>query len=119
MSNKREFKKYVEAIGGSICDEMMIAFYNVEGADKEKIQNSITRVLCATGTATGNANVFFDKGMKAFGSAGEYAKAKRQFFKQLFAKINSDFVKEINEALKEFNAAIPESAKAEQKAAAN
>lgn len=118
MANKREFKKYVEAVGASICDEMMIAYYNVEGIDKEKTQNSIGMVLGAVGKAIGNANVFFDKGRKAFDTPRDYGRAKAQFFKQLFCKIKTELANEINEALKEFNAAIPAEAKAQQKAAA-
>ncbi len=69
MANKRDFKKYVESVGAAICDEMMIAFYNVEGIDQEKTQESIAKVLGAVGKATSNSNVFFDKGQKAFNAA--------------------------------------------------
>ena len=101
MANKRDFKKYVESVGAAICDEMMIAFYNVEGIDQEKTQESIAKVLGAVGKATSNSNVFFDKGQKAFDNPKEYNRAKEAFFKQLFKKINEDFAREINEALKE------------------
>ena len=116
MANKRDFKKYVESVGAAICDEMMIAFYNVEGIDQEKTQESIAKVLGAVGKATSNSNVFFDKGQKAFDNPKEYNRAKEAFFKQLFKKINEDFAREINEALKEFNAAIPAEVKAQMKA---
>lgn len=111
MANKREFKKYTEALGASLCDEMMSAYYNIEGADKEKVTAAITRVLGAIGAANSRANVFFDKGVKAFEGQGEYVKAKRDFFRQLFSKIHSDFANEVNEALKEFNAALPAAVK--------
>lgn len=107
MPNKREFKKYVEAIGASVCDEMMIVYYNVEGVDQDKIRESIARVLGAVGAATSRANVFFDKGVKAFPSVVEYSKGKREFFRALFRKISTDFSTEIDAALKEFNSAIP------------
>ncbi len=117
MANKRVFKKYVEALGASICDEMMISYYNVEGIDKDKVSAAIAKVLGAIGAATSQANVFFDKGVRAFESNQEYSKAKRAFFRQLFSKISSDFSQEIDEALKEFNAAIPEKARLQQKEA--
>jgi len=111
MANKREFKKYVEAVGASACDAMMATYYNVEGADKEAIVNSIKMVLGAVGSARANANVTFDKGVKAFESHKDYSKAKGDFYSKMFVKINGDFAKDIDEALKVFNGAIPQSVK--------
>lgn len=119
MANKRTFKKYVEAIGASICDEMMIAYYNVDGIDQNKVQNALGKVLGAVGVATSNANVFFDKGVKAFETRKDYETAKRNFFKKLFQKISTDFSATVDEALKEFNAAIPAGEKEKMKASAN
>ena len=67
MANKREFKKYVDAIGASVIDEMIAAYYNVEKADKDKIAEAMQKVLCAIGRAKNNSNVTFDRGEKAFG----------------------------------------------------
>lgn len=111
MANKRVFKKSVDAIGGSVCDEMMAAFYNIEGADKEALTEAMGKVVAATVKAKDNANIFFDKGVKAFESPEAYAKAKDAFFKALFTKISTEFSEEINEALKEFNKALPASVK--------
>ena len=36
MANKREFKKYVDALGASIIDEMISAYHNVKGVDRDK-----------------------------------------------------------------------------------
>ena len=115
MGNKREFKKYAEALGASVCEAMMFAYYNQPGVDKEAIEKAIAKVLGATAAAKSNADVTFDKGYRAFPSLPEYSKAKKAFFKQLFTKINKDFDKEIDEAVKMFNAAIPQSVKDEQK----
>lgn len=117
MANKREFKKGVDAIGTSVCDEMMAAYYNIEGVDRKAVSDALEKVLVAIGNAKDNANVFFDKGPKAFEDRKAYAKAKAAFFKSLFVKINKDFANELDAALKQFNAAIPASIKAENKAA--
>ncbi len=121
MANKREFKKYVEAVGASACDGMMDVYYTVSSAEKEAIAKAIEKVLGATAAARANANVFFDKGAKAFPTRKEYGKAKKEFFSKLFEKINSDFTKELDDALKVFNAAIPQNVKDQNKsmAAAN
>lgn len=117
MSNKRDFKKYVEAIGASACGAMMETYYTVEAADKDAISKALEKVLGATAAARANANVFFDKGVKAFADRREYSKAKKEFFVKLFNKINSDFTKELDAALKMFNEAIPADVKDAQKKA--
>ncbi|MDE7412875.1 MAG: hypothetical protein K2N05_03665 [Muribaculaceae bacterium] len=115
MANKREFKKYVDALGASACDEMMYAFYTVEGADKDAISKAIEKVLLATNKARMNSNIFFDRGAKAFADKKEYEKAKKNFFKALFEKVTTEFSEEIQDALKQFNAALPEDEKKKNK----
>lgn len=116
--NKQDFKKAVEAVGASICNEMMTVYYNVEGADQDKISKAVAKVLGATAAAKSNANRFFDRGTKGFADRDEYVKAKKEFFKKLFKKIKSDFNSEISAALKLFNEAVPQSAKEANKAEA-
>lgn len=109
--NKQQFKKAAETVGASICNEMMAVYYNEEGVDQDKISQAVAKVLGATAAAKSNANVFFDKGRGAFGSDKEYSKAKHDFFKKLFHKIREDFNKEISDALKLFNEAVPQAVK--------
>lgn len=109
--NKQQFKKAVESVGASICNEMMTVYYNEKGVDQDKISQAVAKVLGATAAAKSNANVFFDKGRKAFASDAEYSKAKSEFFKKLFRKIREDFNKEISDALKLFNEAVPQEVK--------
>lgn len=119
MGNKREFKKYVDALGASVIDEMVSSYYNEEGADKDKITEAIQQVLGAVGAAKSHANIFFDRGAKGFESLQAYAKAKKEFFVALFDKIQTEFDEEIKAALKTFNDALPASVKAHNKEIAN
>ena len=86
MSNKREFKKYVEAVGASACETMMSAYYNVESVDKAEVEKAMGMVLGAVGVARANSNVSFDKGPKAFENHAEYAKAKQAFSKSFLPR---------------------------------
>ncbi|MBD5194173.1 MAG: hypothetical protein HDS71_03095 [Bacteroidales bacterium] len=119
MASKREFKKYVDALGASVIDEMVSSYYNVEGVDKDKISKAIEQVLGAVGAAKSHSNIYFDRGVKAFESKKEYAKGKKEFFISLFDKIQTEFDEEINQALKLFNEALPEEVKAHNKEVAN
>lgn len=114
--NKRDFKKYVESVGDSACASMVDVFDTTENIDKEKVANAVEKVIGAVAAAKSKADITFDKGVKAFDSLKEYSKAKKSFFKQLFKKISDDFVKELEEAVKEFNAALPAEVKSENKA---
>lgn len=111
MANKREFKKYVDALGASIVSEIAIAYENVKDANKDELQKAYSQVLGAVGAAKSNANRFFDRGRKGFADVKEYGKNKQEFFKALFKKIEKDFSDEVNGAIKVFNAALPASEK--------
>ena len=113
--NKRDFKKYADSLGSSACEEMVYIYDTTENVDKDKVAQAIEKVLCAVAAAKSNADVTFDKGVKAFGNLAEYSKAKKDFYRQLFIKIKEDFHNDIDEALKLFNAAVPEETKKENK----
>ena len=117
--NKRDFKKYVESVGDSACASMIDVYETVENVDKQKVADAVEKVIAAVAAAKTNADITFDKGVKAFDSLAEYSKAKKKFFKQLFEKIYKDFYTDLYEAVKEFNAAVPEEVKADNKKAAN
>ena len=115
--NKRDFKKYVESLGDSACASMVDIYDTYDKVDKEKVANAIEKVISAVAAAKTNADITFDKGVKAFDNIVEYSKAKKDFYKKLFKKIYEDFYKELDEAVKEFNSAVPAEVKEENKAA--
>ena len=119
MANKRQFKKYTTALGAAVCEDMMVAYYNVKDIDKKAVEEAVAQVIEAVETANANANVFFDKGAKAFESREVYAAAKKKFFNALFDKIIADFSAAIDGAMKKFNAAVPAAVKEENKKAVN
>lgn len=117
MPNKREFKKYVDALGASIVEEMMISYYNVEGADRNKIADAVGKVIDAIENAKNMANIPLYRGKRSFASEKEYAKEKRDYFRALFGKITSEFGAVVNSAMKDFNSALPVAYKQAQKEA--
>ncbi len=116
MASKRDFKKYVDQLGSVVVDEMISSYYNVKDVDRDKVSQAIEKVLGAIGRAKCNSNVYFDRGEKAFESKEAYSKAKKTFFVALFDKIITDFNEEVNQALKVFNEALPESERERNKA---
>lgn len=116
MANKREFKKFIEAVGASVCDEMMVAYYNIDGADRDAIAKAIESVLVAVEKARVNAGTEFDRKPRSFDNEHEYRKAKTSFVKAMYKKVIADFSASIDAAVKAFNAAIPAEVKAANKA---
>ena len=117
MTNKRNFKKYADEIGASVINEMMVAYYNAEGADRKAIADAVGKVLGAIEDAKNKANTFFGRDTKSFEDHKAYAVAKRNFFRALFNNIETEFSEKVNEAVKQFNAALPAEYKEAQKAA--
>ncbi len=115
--NKRTYKKSIKDVGASLCENFMIGYYNIDGVDKDKVENAIAMVLGGLTTACDRSNNFFGKGEKEFADKPAYLKARTAFFKDLFNKINSDFSETINSALKLFNEAVPEEVKKANKEA--
>lgn len=114
MANKRAFKKYISTVCASLCEYMMDVCTFVPGVDEEEINKAVITVLTAGEAAVIKTNVKFDKSPKAF-SAGGYAKARRQFFKTVYAKACKEFKDSVDNAVKMFNAAVPAEVKEQNK----
>lgn len=107
MANKREFKKSVEALSSALVDEMMINYYNVKEADRDKISQAITKIVAAMEKAKQTAARAFDKKVKEFSNLAEYNKAKAAFTKENYDKAIADYNDALGEALKLYNEGMP------------
>lgn len=111
MANKRDFRKYVGNVVNNICQDMMIAYYNIENIDLNAIDEAIIDILKAGEFALAQSNVKFDRSIKSFNSPIEYSKEKAKFYRTVYNKIHKEFVEAIANALKKFNTAIPQEVK--------
>lgn len=117
MANKRTFKKTVDCLSGAICEDIMINFFAIKDIDKEKADASVARILDVTDAVRIGANHVFGKCVRDFADKKEYMKAKKAFFKKHFAELNATYGSNISEAIKEFNASVPDKIKEENKRA--
>lgn len=115
MANKREFKNYVRTVSTSLVNDMMTTSCTVGKADTDTIDKAIIRILRAGESTVIKAGIKFDKTAKAFADSRQYRTERAKFYHNLFAKINSEFAKEVNAAIKEFNTAFPAEVKVEMK----
>lgn len=111
MANKRDFRKYVTTVVNNICQDMMIAYYNIDNANKTAIDDAVIEVLKAGELALSHSNVMFDKTAKAYSNKREYNTEKAKFNRALYSRINKEFFENLNLGLKKFNAAIPQEVK--------
>lgn len=109
MSNKREFKKSVDALSSAIVNEMMASYYNVKEADTDKISAAIAKIVSAMAKARKETNKLFGKGEKDFDSLAEYNKAKAAFNKEKYKNAIGEYNKALGEALKDYNEGMPKS----------
>ena len=54
-----------------------------------------------------NINIAFDKAPRDFDSINEYKKERRQYFAKAYASLRENFNKEVEEIVKDMNAALP------------
>lgn len=114
MANKRDFKKYVTAVCAAVSEDMMDAYYNVDGIDQNVVDDAVIDILKAGEIAIMLSNTKFDKTAKAFPNGGYHA-AKRSFNRGVYRKANKEFADAVNAAVKKFNAAVPAAVKAQNK----
>lgn len=115
MANKRILKKSVDDLGNAIIDEMAIAFYNMEGADKDLISKAISKVLEAMNDAHSRISRVFGEKRRDFATEKEYLTAKKAFIKNNYDELITDFNEQLKEALKDFTDATPEAEKEKNK----
>ena len=116
MSNKRDFKKSVDAVGGAVVSELWLAYYNVEDADRSLINSAIGNLVAAITVARAKANRLFGKGVREFPDYKAYAVARKEFTKKNYEETLAVFNKALASALKDFNKALPESERQANKA---
>lgn len=105
--NRRDYKKAVKALGASLCVEFFTIGNAADDMEFEKVQECMNNVFAAMNKATHGANTAFPKRLKDFSTKGEYLKARRRFFHDLYENLSAEYSAVIDKALKDFNAALP------------
>lgn len=108
MANKREFKKYVDTICNNLISEMTTACYLYDGIDVKQVDDAIVGLLRAGADALIKSNIKFDKIRGAFDNNHEYLAARNRFFREMYARINTEFTGAVTDAVHKFNVACPE-----------
>ena len=118
MANKRRLKKAIKAVCGDLAGECLVARDLVPNIDTKKMEEIIFKVADLQYVTIDNVSFSFDKGEKSFGNRQEYKTERNKYFRKAFNKLTADFDKNVNDIIREMNAALPQAQKEANKAAA-
>lgn len=117
-SNKRLLKKEIRMICGSLAGECVLAKLTMPATNPETFNQIIYELAGLQENALSLTNFDFPQSPKAFASAREYRKARREYFAAAYGKLKSEFNDHIEAIVKKMNAALPAEQKEANKAAA-
>lgn len=98
-----------------MAESMMLIAYNNEGVDLDKVDEAVARLLAGANSVIDRSNTFFGRKFRDFESREARDAERKAFFADLFRGLKADFTSEMNEALKIFNSALPESLREQNK----
>ena len=108
MSNIRNFKKNIYTICGDIAaDALLAAYIFPKEVKKEAIDNIINELAALQEDTVALAAISFDRNEKSFENRAEYRKARHQYFKTAFNKLEKEFLDRAMEIVKQLNDAVP------------
>lgn len=108
MANKRQLKKYIRFVCGSIANECIIAREFIDGIDAEKMNQIIVDLATLQEQAVNHVTFSFDKTPHDFASLHDYRKARRDYYTKAFTTLNDEFNAHIADIVKRMNALLPE-----------
>lgn len=117
MANKRNLKKQIRYICGSIAGECLIARELMPGIDPAKMNEIVLHVATLQSSAIKNATFSFDKTPRDFDSVREYNKAARAYHAKAYAKLREEFNNSIQQIVKDMNGLLPAAQREENKKA--
>ncbi|MDE7152970.1 MAG: hypothetical protein K2O00_00825 [Muribaculaceae bacterium] len=104
---KRNIKKEIRRTCGEIACEALFAESLINAIDKNAMQQVIITAAHLQDSALRKTSVAFDKTPRDFASRKEYNKARRAYYKKVFAAINSEFADTLGQVAKAMNGAMP------------
>lgn len=104
---KRNIKKEIRRSCGEVACEALFAESLINGVDKDAMQRAIITAAHLQETSLRKISVAFDKTPRDFASRKEYNKARRVYFKKVFAAINAEFGDTLRQVAETMNGAMP------------
>lgn len=107
MANKRILKKQINYACIDMGANCIVASALRPGVDETAINAVLDKIASLQTKTLKNINIAFDKAPRDFDSINEYKKERRQYFAKAYASLRENFNKEVEEIVKDMNAALP------------
>lgn len=108
MGNLRRVKKNIKALCGDIANECIVAGMLYPNADESKLADVVYGAARLQTRSIKKLSVSFDKVPRDFANRADYNKARRKYFKEAIASLDSLFFKEAESLVASMNQAIKE-----------
>ncbi len=111
MTNKRQLKKHIRYVCGELAVTLLIANAGVRGFDTEKTPEIVGKIAILQETSVAHVSISYDKVASDFENRKAYNAARAKYFATAYAKLLKEFGDQVQEIVKEMNAAMPQEAR--------
>ena len=108
MATKRQIKKRIQYVCGQMAAEILLAQFIATDMKEDDVNRIVCNIAALQAESISHVSVSFDKVPGDFTQPGEYAKARRKYFRAAFARLKADFAAAATDILKQMNEAVPE-----------
>jgi len=119
MANKRDLKKFIRNTCGNIALDMVIVGEHFSQIDKQDVEKTVFDCAVLQTTSISRMGIIFDRSVADFASKGEYAAARRKYYRSAYKALLVQFDKDVAELVKKMNQALPEEVRQSLKKAVN
>ena len=111
MSSIRKTKKQVRYACGDVAAELLIAAHAIKDFNKEDAYKIIEDIASLQIDTLSKCKFAYDKVQADFEDKAAYRKARHQYYKAAFKKLNDEYAKHLQEIVDKMNATMPKSVK--------
>ncbi|MDE6396878.1 MAG: hypothetical protein K2K84_06380 [Muribaculaceae bacterium] len=111
MSSKRDLKKRIRYACGDTAAEILTA-YEIDNLNPEKVGEIVGKIAKLQTSSLANVSFSFDKTTRDFENKKAYNKARREYSKEAYNNLLSQFMSGLTEIVKDMNAVLTDDIKA-------
>ena len=108
MATKRQLKKFIRNTCGDLAVEMMLAHEAFPTIDPKKVYEIVGQAATLQTETLSRISVNFDKIPRDFAEKNEYNRARKAYYRKVFAKLAENFGASVAEIVKKMNATLPD-----------
>ena len=108
MANKRQLKRYIRDVSGTMAMEIIMAREAFPEIDRKTVHDLVLKIARFQSEYLRAVGILYDRTPRDFENRHEYNKAKRVYFHTAFKHFEEKFLVDYAALVKEMNAALPD-----------